>query len=194
MIDKKSKEFLIWKEFYGISYFEESYGTEFLYYDNSYGVKLNVDNIALKDFGKVNYLSWTEENSGIIKLIILELEPHRNRQLEWVMAPAKDTCIFWANKWTEKGLSIVYNDGMTNYALSISISKSPNGSSINTTELGEMLCIKKNWIIGYKSHSDKHTSIFDLKNFKYLGVISVSDASQKNIIPSEQGENDEELE
>lgn len=194
MIDEKSKEYQLWKGFYEISYFEENYGVKLLYYDDSKGYKWNIDNISIKDFGEVHYLSWTEENGGYTKLIIIELQPHRNRRLEWTISPAKSSCFFWINKWTDNGLFIIYNDSLTNYALNVLINKKPKALKLEVAELGEMICIKRNWIIGFKNYTENTVSIFDLKSFCYSGTLSSEEAKEQNTIPTEQGENDEELE
>lgn len=193
MIDEESKAYKLWKEFYGISFFEEHYGTKFLYYNDSKDYKWNVDNINLKDFGEIKYLSWTEENNELTYLYILELEPHRHRRLAWIISPAKGACIFWVNKWTEQGLFIIYNDSNTNYALRVNCSKKPKGISLEVTELGEMICVKSDWKIGYKFYTDKTVSQFDLKEFRYLEQLTAEQAYSKNIIPTEQGVNNEEL-
>lgn len=193
MIDENSKEYKLWKGFCGMSYFEEHYGTKLLYYNDSKDIKWSVDNISMKDFGDVHYLSWTEENNQFTKLYILELQPLRHRRLDWVISPAKGTCLFWINKWTEHGLFIIYNDSMTNYALKVQISKKPNRIFLEVTELGEMICIKKNWTIGFKFYTDKEVSLFDLKKFQYLTQLTEEQANLQNYVPTEQGENNERL-
>ncbi|WP_343632899.1 hypothetical protein [Fluviicola sp.] len=194
MIDEQSKAYQTWKSFYGIAYFEEKSGSKFLYYGDSKGTAWNVDNISLKDSGDVHYLSWTEETGTLTKLIVVELEPHNHRRLEWVIEPAKGNCLFWVNRWTEDGLFIVYRDNQTNYALHLFLSKKPKGFSLRVTELGEMLAIKKNWTIGYKFYTDKEVKLFDLRNFVYQGTISDEEAAERGIIPAELDNDFEELE
>ncbi len=129
----------------------------------------------------------------LTKLYILELQLLRHRRLDWVISPAKGTCLFWINKWTEHGLFIIYNDSMTNYALKVQISKKPNRIFLEVTELGEMICIKKNWTIGFKFYTDKEVSLFDLKKFQYLPQLTEEQANLQNYVPTEQGENNERL-
>ncbi len=194
MINETSKEYERWKSSHSLSYIEEHYGSRFLYINDSNGYKWRIDNIAIKDWGDVQYLSWTEENNNITKLKIFELTPHNNRLIEWVISPAKGNCFFWTNKWTDGGLFIIYNDSMTNYALNAVINKKPKGIKIATTELAEMICIKRDWKIGFKSYTENTVSIFDLKSFSYLDKLSKEEGQKLNFIPTEQGENDEELE
>jgi hypothetical protein len=194
MINENSKEYKLWKAFYGISYFEEHYGSKLLYYNDTKDNKWLVDNISIKDFGDVHYLSWTELSGDLTKLYIIELQPHRHRRLDWTISPAKGTCLFWVNKWTEQGLFIIYRDSMTYYALKVQCSKKPKGILLEVTELGEMICVKKNWTIGFKFYTDKMVSLFDLKKFQYLSQLTEEQAHLLKYIPTEQGENDEELE
>jgi len=193
MIDENSTAYKTWKSFYGISRFEEGQYGRFLCYEDANKHTWKIDNIAIKDFGSIQYLSWTETN-GYTKLMITELEPHRHRRLDWAISRAKSNCFFWVNKWTEEGLHILYNDGMTNYALRVQLNKKPDGLSLQTTELGQMLCIKRNWLVGFKFYTDKDVSLFDLKAFRYLDKLTEDESRQRNIIPTEEGENDEELE
>jgi hypothetical protein len=193
MIDEHSKAYQLWKGFHGRSYFEEQYGRRSLYCNDEKDYKWQIDNLSLKDIGEVHYLSWTEENAGLTKLFILELQPRRQRKLEWTISPAKGTCLFWVNKWTEQGLFMVYNDSTTNYALRIQLSKRPERIALEATELGEMLCIKSNWVIGYKFYTDETVSLFDLKNFSYLNELTKEEAAVQGIIPAEQGEHNESL-
>ncbi|NBP67379.1 MAG: hypothetical protein EBU52_01410 [Cytophagia bacterium] len=194
MIDEESKAYKLWKGFYGTSFFEEHYGTKFLYYNDSKDYRWHVDNINLKDFGEIQYLSWTEETNELTNLYILELEPHRHRRLAWTISPAKGTCLFWVNRWTDQGLFIIYKDSVTHYALRVRCSKNPKGVSLEVTELGALICVKRNWKIGYKFHTDKIVSQFDLKEFRYLEQLTIEQAYSQNIIPTEQGDNNEELE
>lgn len=124
----------------------------------------------------------------------MQVEPQRHKKLSWIISPAKGMCIFWVNKWTDHGLFIVYNDSVTNYALRVKFSNLPKSINLEVTELGEMICVKKDWRIGFKFYTDKMVSLFDLKKFQYLEILTEEQAEIQNIIPSEQGTNIDELE
>ncbi len=57
-----------------------------------------------------------------------------------------------------------------------------------------MICVKRDWKIGFKFYTDKNVSLFDLKRFQYLEQLTEEQAHLQNIIPTERGENNEELE
>jgi hypothetical protein len=73
MVNENSKAYQLWKSYHGISYFEEHYGSKLLFY-NWKSYKYLIDNISFKDFGEIQYLSWTEaSNSFQPELKIIEI-------------------------------------------------------------------------------------------------------------------------
>lgn len=196
MVDKNSKEFKLWKEKHPKSGFEEHYGSSFLYYEKYNGHKVLIDNIAIKDFGDTNFLSWTENFGDTTELSIVEInksKPGRSLFFKWEI-PCDGLCFFWINKWTEASLNIILKDEDTSYALKVRLEKNPFQTYIDFCELSPMLVIKRNWIIGYKFYTDTHVNIFDLKSFTRKEKLSDKEAFERNIIPTENGENDEVLE
>jgi hypothetical protein len=189
MIDPDSKAYLVWKSFFGLAELrQDEYGYQ-LAYTNRLGQKVEVEDLAIKDFGEAQYLAWTESLGEGKRLIILELHPHRERIFDWEIAPSNGKPMFWALKWSPTGLHGVYNDQRTNFALRVTFGKRPSSLQLNVMELGPLICIQQNWRIIFKDYQEKDAKLFDLGQFKLL-----EDPAPKFPEPTEMGENDEELE
>lgn len=188
MIDPEDKAYQTWKSFFGIAQLvQDEYGHQ-LSYLNQHGQKVEVDNIALKDFGQAHYLSWTEAIGETMKLLILELQPHRNRQLEWTIAPAERKPMFWTSKWSPIGLHAVYHDQQTNFALRVQINKQPSSLKLEVQELAPKICILENWQIAFQGYTEAYARLFDLKTFQ-----TPEAAVPPQIQTCEQGEYHQEL-
>jgi hypothetical protein len=170
MIDEKSEAYRIWKSFYGVAYFKENNEYKTLLYPDSHSNEREVDDIALLDLGEFQYLSWTE-TLGFAKLIVMEVRGGTgNRKVEWTIL--EQDCFFRVNKWTDQGLFFIYANYKKHYAGKVVINKNPDRISLDVIELSEMLCIKKNWIVGHKGYGQESVSLFNLKTFSSMPSVT----------------------